>query len=597
MKEEKIVTFQIDGREVKAERGTPVIKSAKELGIRIPTLCHSDFLEPYGSCRVCSVELRRRNRKRLVTACNFPAQDGDEIFTDTEWVRENRALILELLLARCPEVPVIQELAREYGVTETRFEKTYQNCIVCGLCARICSEVVGANAIGWGGRGIEREISTPFQIDPETCIGCGACAYVCPTGHIKIEPGWEKPGEPREFFLGPHSAIYIPTLQSVPKVPVIDKETCIHFKTGGCQICEKVCETKAISHNMEERTEEIEVGQILVATGYDLFNSRKMAQYGYGHLDDVYSSLEIEYMFNSTGPTEGKVYLKNGREPRSVGIIHCVGSRDENHHRYCSRVCCMYALKFAHLLKDRTNAEVYQFYIDMRTFGKGYEEFYSRILDEEVNIIRGKVAEVVRTGRSKKGQGALLIRCEDTLIKKYREIPVDMVILCNALEPQSDSETIQKMLSLSLSPDGFFLEKHPKLDPTATATDGIFIAGCCQGPKDIPDTVAQASSAAARILSNIFKGEVEIEPIQAYIDPALCAGCRFCNNLCPYSAISFDEAEHISRVNEALCKGCGTCVSACPSSAATAKHYSDKQIFAEIEGLLEMQSPFHDDPK
>jgi len=587
MDKEKVVTFKIDGQEVTAERGTPVIKSAQKMGIEIPTLCHSDFLESYGSCRVCSVELRRRNKKRLVTACNFPAQNGDEIFTDTDWVRENRALILELLLARCPDVPVIQELAQEYGVTETRFEKTYQNCIVCGLCARMCNEVVGANAIGWGGRGIDREITTPFQIDPESCIGCGACASVCPTGHIKIEPLWENPGEPREFFLGPHSAIYIPTLQAVPKIPVIDKESCIHFKTGGCQICEDVCETKAINHDLTERIEEIQVGQILVSTGYDLFNSRKMAQYGYGHLDDVYSSLEIEYMLNSTGPTGGNVYLKNGQEPRSVGIIHCVGSRDENHHRYCSRVCCMYALKFAHLLKDRTSAQVYQFYIDMRSFGKGYEEFYSRILDEDVNVIRGKVAEVVRAGQSKQNGGALLIRCEDTLLKKFREIPVDMVILCNALEPQSDSDAIQKMLSISLSPDGFFLEKHPKLDPTATATDGIYIAGCCQGPKDIPDTVAQASSAAARILSNISRGEVEIEPIQAYIKPDLCAGCRLCNYLCPYSAISFDEAEHISKINEALCKGCGTCVSACPSSAATARHYSDNQIFAEIEGLLE----------
>jgi len=587
MKEEKTVTFKIDGQEVTAERGTPVIKPAKELGIEIPTLCHSDFLEPYGSCRVCSVELRRRKKKRLVTACNFPAQDGDEIFTDTDWVKENRAMILELLLARCPDVPVIQDLAREYGITETRFEKTYQNCIVCGLCARMCNEVVGANAIGWGGRGIEREITTPFQIDPEACIGCGACASVCPTGHIKIEPMWEQQGEPKEFFLGPQSAIYIPTLQAVPKVPVIDKDSCIHFKTEGCRICEEVCETKAIDHSMEAQTEEIEVGQILVSTGYDLFDSRKMAQYGYGQLDDVYSSLEIEYMFNSTGPTDGKVILKNGKEPKSVGIIHCVGSRDENHHRYCSRVCCMYALKFAHLLKDRTDAEVYQFYIDMRSFGKGYEEFYSRILEEEVNVIRGKVAEVVKSGKPELNGGSLLIRCEDTLLKKYREIPVDMVILCNALEPQSDSEKIQKMLSLSFSPDGFFLEKHPKLDPTATATDGVYIAGCCQGPKDIPDTVAQANSAAARILSNIAKGEVEVEPIQAYIDPEICAGCRLCNDLCPYSAVSFDEAKGISVINETLCKGCGTCVSACPSSAATARHYSDKQIFAEIEGLLE----------
>lgn len=586
MEEKKIVTLKIDGHEIQAERGTPIIKLAEQLGIKIPTLCHSDLAEPYGSCRVCSVELRRRKRKRLVTACNYPAQEGDEIFTDTEWVIENRRLILELLLARCPDVLIIQEMAKEYGVEETRFEKIYQNCIVCGLCARICSEIVGANAIGWGGRGVNREISTPFQIDTGACIGCGACASICPTGHIKIEPIWEQPGEPREFFLGPHSAIYIPTFQAVPKVPVIDEEACIHYKTGGCKICEQVCEPKAINHEMEESIEEIEVGQILVATGYNLFDSRKMVQYGYGQLDNVYSSLEIEYMLNASGPTEGKVLLKNGKEPKSVGIIHCVGSRDENHHLYCSRVCCMYALKFAHLIKDRTSAEVYQFYIDMRSFGKGYEEFYSRILGEDVNVIRSKVAEVIKTGWSTKDEVPLLIRCEDTLLKKFREIPVDMVILCNALEPQPDAEEIQRLFSLSSSPDGFLLEKHPKLDPTATATDGIFIAGCCQGPKDIPDTVAQASSAAARIMANIMKGEVEIEPIQAYIDSELCAGCRLCNNLCPYGAISFDKEENISKVNDALCKGCGTCVACCPSSAATAKHFSDKQIFAEIEGIL-----------
>jgi heterodisulfide reductase subunit A len=246
----------------------------------------------------------------------------------------------------------------------------------------------------------------------------------------------------------------------------------------------------------------------------------------------------------------------------------------------------MYALKFAHLFKDRSQAEIYQFYIDMRAFGKGYEEFYSRILEEGVNVIRGKVAEVVRAGWSKENEGTLLIRCEDTLIKKFREIPVDMVVLCNALEPQADAGEIQRLFSISRSPDGFFLEKHPKLDPTATATDGIYIAGCCQGPKDIPDTVAQASSAAARILANISKGEVEIEPIQAYIDPELCSGCRLCNDLCPYSAIEFAADENISKVIDALCKGCGTCVAACPSAASYQKHFKDTQIFAEIEGIL-----------
>ncbi len=357
-----------------------------------------------------------------------------------------------------------------------------------------------------------------------------------------------------------------------------------------CHTCESVCEAQAIDHRMKEEIQEINVGQVLLTTGYNTLNSGSLVPYGYGEFENVYTALEFERIVSSTGPTLGKIVMKSGKEPRAIGIIHCVGSRDINNHAYCSRVCCMYALKFAHLIKDRTRAEVYQFYIDMRSFGKGYEEFYSRILEEGVNVIRGKVAEVTRC-RGKNGEDeALLIHCEDTLTKKYREIPVDMVVLCNAIEPQIDAERIQRLFTISRSPDGFFLEKHPKLDPTATFTDGVYVAGCCQGPKDIPDTVAQASSAAARILANIAKGEIEVEPIQAYIDPELCAGCRLCNDICPYSAVSFDEERGISKVNEALCKGCGTCVSACPSSAASAKHFSDRQIFAEIEGILRMKN-------
>ena len=353
-----------------------------------------------------------------------------------------------------------------------------------------------------------------------------------------------------------------------------------------CFECVRVCEPKAVDHAMKDEILRLRVGQILLATGYRLFDATRMAQYGYQRYDNVLSALEFERMLASTGPTGGKVLLKDGSEPRAVAIIHCVGSRDDNYHRYCSRVCCMYALKFAHLVRDRTRAEVYNFYIDMRAFGKGYEEFYARVLDEGMNVIRGKVAEVVRSSWSQREGGALLVRCEDTLIGRFREIPVDMVILCNAIEPQGDIETVRRLFGLSRSPDGFFLERHPKLDPVATSTDGVFVAGCAQGPKDIPDTVAQASAAAARMLGGIAKGSVEIDPIRAEVDEQLCGGCRMCNSICPYHAIEFIEDQRVSRVNAAVCKGCGTCVAACPAGAITGFGFSQRQMEAELEGIL-----------
>jgi heterodisulfide reductase subunit A len=248
----------------------------------------------------------------------------------------------------------------------------------------------------------------------------------------------------------------------------------------------------------------------------------------------------------------------------------------------------MYALKFAHLVEERTDAEIYQFYIDMRAYGKGYEEFYSRVMNEGATVIRGKVAEIVpalaQGGQQRNGH--LVIRCEDTLMGKYREIPVDMVVLCSALEPQADAADVANIFSLSRSPDGFFLERHPKLDPVGTMNDGVYIAGTCQGPKDIPDTVAQAQAAAARILALIGKGEVLIDPIRADISADNCSGCRMCNALCPYQAITFDEEKKVSEVNQTLCKGCGTCVAACPAGAISGSGFTDEQILAELEALL-----------
>jgi heterodisulfide reductase subunit A len=337
---------------------------------------------------------------------------------------------------------------------------------------------------------------------------------------------------------------------------------------------------------MQDTLTTLDVGQIMVSTGFKSFDSHRMTQYGYGRYDNVVTSLEFERMLNATGPTGGKVLCKNGEAPRAIGIVHCVGSRDENYNRYCSRVCCMAALKFAHLAMERTDADVYQFYIDIRAFGKGYEEFYSRVLSEGSTVIRGKVAEIVPALETN-GEGPhLVVRCEDTLISKYREIPVDMVVLCNALEPQADADEVGRVFSISRSPDGFFMERHPKLDPVGTTTDGVYIAGCSQGPKDIPDTVAQAQASAARILSLIGRGQVLIDPVRATVNVKLCGGCKTCLTLCPYTAITFDEAGEVAVVNEALCKGCGTCVAACPASAITGAGFTDEQILAELTGLL-----------
>ncbi|MFB0559210.1 MAG: 4Fe-4S binding protein, partial [Dehalococcoidales bacterium] len=371
------------------------------------------------------------------------------------------------------------------------------------------------------------------------------------------------------------------------KTAVEEAKRCLNCGVcSECMECVKACEAEAINHEMEDEIIEVEVGSIIMATGYDTFDPSVITQYGYGRYDNVVTALQFERMCNASGPTGGEIMLKDGSEPQSVAIIHCVGSRDKNYCEYCSRVCCMYSLKYSHLIKEKTGAEVYQFYIDMRCFGKGYEEFYERISEEGVVFIRGKVGEVTDRAVAEEERGKLVVVAEDSLMSTMIRVPVDMVILSTALEPRSDAEAVARLFNISRSADGFFLERHPKLDPVATTSDGIFVVGCCQAPKDIPDTVAQASAAAARALSMISRGKVGVEVAVAVIDEELCSGCKICNLLCPYSAISFDEEKEVSRVNEALCKGCGVCVAACPSGAITGKHFTTKQIMAEIEGVL-----------
>jgi heterodisulfide reductase subunit A len=362
-----------------------------------------------------------------------------------------------------------------------------------------------------------------------------------------------------------------------------------------CKQCVPACEAKAIEHDQKDTTVTLNVGSIIVATGFDVMDPTPMEEYGYGKLPNVLLNLEFERLSNATGPTSGKILLrdpndkfKHTRPPKSVAFLHCIGSRDKNYHEYCSRTCCMYALKLAHLVKDKCghDTEVYNFYIDMRCFGKGYEEFYRRIQSEGVRMIRGKAVEVTNKAEDPSEEGMLIVRAEDTLIGKMLRVPVEMVVLCTAMEARPDAPDVARIFGLSLSNDGFFMEEHPKLEPVSTPTSGVFLAGACQGPKDIPDSVAQAKAAASEAQALSTLGEVVVPPMISNIDPDICIGCQVCIGLCPYSAIEFDEFRRISVINEAVCKGCGSCAAHCPSGAAGIRHFTRKQIFGEIEGIL-----------
>ncbi|KAA3641983.1 MAG: CoB--CoM heterodisulfide reductase iron-sulfur subunit A family protein [Chloroflexi bacterium] len=412
----------------------------------------------------------------------------------------------------------------------------------------------------------------------EDCTGCGICWQKCPKKVIddKFEVG-----------LGYRKAIYTPFEQAVPKYPVIDHDNCTYFEKGSCKACEKFCPTEAINFEDEDEVITVNVGNIVLATGYDLFDARRIPQYGYGRLANVFTSLEFERMTNAAGPTDGDIVLRDGvTAPKSVGIVHCVGSRDRNFNNYCSSICCMQSLKFAHLVHERTGAEVFNFYIDIRTPAKEYDEFYQRVLDEGTRFVRGRVAEVTDAARLPGEEGKLIVQVEDTLAGQQRRIPVDMVILSAALEPRTDAYETAKKFGIACSANGWFTEKHPKLDPVATMTEGVFIAGCSTGPKDIPATVSQGSAAAARILSYIEMGELALEPVRATVIAEQCSGCRICNDLCPFNAISYDAETELSEINIALCQGCGTCVAACPAGAITGTGFSNEQVLAQIEGLL-----------
>jgi heterodisulfide reductase subunit A2 len=350
-----------------------------------------------------------------------------------------------------------------------------------------------------------------------------------------------------------------------------------------CLECVAACERGAINHEMIDEWLDLTVGTIILATGFKDFDPSLAPELGYSRLENVITALEFERLINSSGPTTGKVLLKNGQPPKSVAILHCIGSRDSRYHDYCSRACCMYSLKLSQLVHEYVGAEVHEIYRDMRSFGKGYEEFYNRTAQMGVHFYHGKVRDIVQQDNQ------LIVHWDEAYFNQPDHVAVDMVILSTGFEPQADTAQVAATFGVSRSRDGFFLERHPKLAPVETTTEGIYLAGACQSPKDIPDSVAQAGAAAAAALSLIDQGTIALDPSIAEVNILRCAGCGQCVVACPYGAIAL--ADGTAQVNSYLCKGCGTCAAACPNKAMTLIHFDDRELISEVIGALSVDFP------
>jgi heterodisulfide reductase subunit A len=425
-----------------------------------------------------------------------------------------------------------------------------------------------------------RGVMTPVEAEAKGivgggCNGCGDCEAVCPV----IKPN------PFEMNMKPRKAIYIYHPQVVPLIYTIDWDSCIK-----CGLCVTACgEKKAIDLEMQDELVKLKVGTAILATGYELFPIEKKDEWGYQKFENVVTSLEFERLICASGPTGGHlVRPSDGKTPKKVAFLLCAGSRDNTGvgKPYCSRFCCMYSIKHAHQIIEKIpGVQPYLFYMDIRSFGKMYEEFYYRIQDEGAKFIRGRVSNVLEDAETKN----LYVMADDTLLDRPMKLEVDMVVLAAAVQPTSGVDTVRKMFGVSCSQDGWMLEAHPKLNPCGTTTAGVYLAGVCQGPKDIPDTVAQAEGAASAASIPIHMGEVELEPYFAQCIEEKCAGCGMCVNLCPYSALSLVEKEDgrkVMKVTEAKCKGCGTCGGFCPGGAIWMQHFATPQIVAQIDAFL-----------
>lgn len=426
------------------------------------------------------------------------------------------------------------------------------------------------------------------SVDMDKCTGCGVCQEKCPSKKT-----------PSEFNRGLNnrSAIYTPFAQAIPNVPVIDREACIKFKTGKCGLCAKVCGAGAIDYEQKDEIVTNKYGAIVVATGFDMIKLDKFDEYAYSQSPDVITSFELERIMNAAGPTKGHLErMSDHKAPKEMVFIQCVGSRcsDNRGKPYCSKVCCMYTAKHAMLIRDKyPDVNVTVFYIDVRTPGKNFDEFYRRAVEEYgVHYIKGQVGKVMP-----QADGSLLVKGVDLIDNRQILKKADMVVLAAAIEPNKDVRKIATMLTASIDTNNFLTEAHPKLRPVESPTAGIFLSGMSQGPKDIPETVAQAGAAAIKVVGLLAKDKLLTNPCTAKSDELLCNGCSQCANVCPYGAISYEEklindhgikeTRRVAAVNTALCQGCGACTVTCPSGAMDLQGFSNRQIISEVDAICQ----------
>jgi heterodisulfide reductase subunit A len=499
-----MINLTINDQKLQVEEGTTLLEAARQLGVKIPTLCYHKALPSYGACRLCLVELSQYGHSStIIASCNYPSQEGLIVKTDTERVIKTRKIMAELLSARCPDSEEIKRIAEELGVREQRITPKDKDCLLCGLCVRMCSVRMRRGAIGFAGRGSRRKVQPAFDVTSDACQVCGACYFVCPNKGINFDKITEnKPIPiPSQFDEGliDRSSIYIPFPQAVPNYATIDKEHCVHLQTGECKVCQEFCDADAIDFEQKAEEMDLNVGSIILAPGFDEFDAKIKSEYGYGRYENVVTSIEFERILSASGPFEGHVLRPTDKkEPHRIAFIQCVGSRDPKAGQsYCSSVCCTYAIKEAIIAKEHAKAELETtiFFMDIRTFGKGFEAYYERAkIEYGVRFIRAGISSVDQDSQTKN----LIVHyeSEDGEIKQEE---FDMVILSVGLVPKDGTAQLAKTLRVNLNEYGFC--RTSEFMPVDTIRDGIYVCGAFAGPKDIPETVTQASAGAAKAMN------------------------------------------------------------------------------------------------